>query len=356
MHILHTESSNGWGGQEIRILKESMGLRQRGHEIVFAVVRGGKLIDQARKEGFIVYEIDFRRSSAFSALRDLVSIIRRHQIEVVNTHSSLDAWFGGLAARISSCKVIRTRHLSTPVRGGLNAFLLYKCLADFIVTTSSEIIPKIAKQARLPLSKFQCIPTGVESFRVDMKEVQDFREKLGVKPDDILIGTVCVVRSWKGIQDLIGAARLLKHLPHLKWVIVGGGYLDNFRHLVDESVPVVFTGHLDKPFTALAALDIFTLLSTAHEGISQASLQAAFLQKPLVTTTIGGLPEVCIEGVTGLQVSPFSPDKTAEAVLRLASDAKLRAAYGSAARQLVDEKFTLKHTLDQMEQVYLRIS
>jgi glycosyltransferase involved in cell wall biosynthesis len=355
MPILHTESSNGWGGQEIRILKEAAGLRSRGHEIIFAVVRGGKLVDQARKAGFTVYEIDFRRSSAFSALRNLLHIIRKHKISIVNTHSSLDSWLGGIAGKIARCKVIRTRHLSTAVRGGLNAFLLYRCLADFIVTTSSGIIPKIAQLARMPISRFQCVPTGVEPFAVDAKKVQEFRDKLGVKENDILIGTVCVVRSWKGIQDLIEAARLLKGHPHLKWVVVGGGYLENFRHLVDDSTPLTFTGHLDDPYTALGALDIFTLLSTAHEGISQASLQAAYLKKPLITTTIGGLPEVCLDGVTGILVPPSSPEKVAEAVLHLASDPKLRQVYGNAASKLVEEKYTLQHTLDQMEQVFLRL-
>jgi glycosyltransferase involved in cell wall biosynthesis len=356
MKILHTESSNGWGGQEIRILKESMGLRSRGHEIVFAVVRGGKLADYARKEGFTVYEIEFRRSAAFSALKNLVQIIRKHQIEIVNTHSSLDSWIGGIAGKIKGCKVVRTRHLSTPVRGGLNALLLYRGLADFVVTTSSGIIPKLAEQARLPLARLQCIPTGVEPFETMEDEVKAFREKLGVKESDILIGTVCVVRSWKGIQDLIGAARLLKEHKNLKWVVVGGGYIENFKHLVDDSVPLTFTGHLDKPFPAMAALDIFTLLSTAHEGISQASLQAAFLQKPLITTTIGGLPEVCLDGVTGILVPPSSPEKIAEAVVRLASDAQLRQKYGKAARLLVEEKFTLNHTLDQMEKLFFSLT
>ncbi len=352
MPILHTESSNGWGGQEIRILKEAIGLRSRGHEIIFAVVRGGKLVDHARKAGFTVYEIEFKRSKAFGVLRELLAIIRKHKIGIINTHSSLDAWLGGIAGRLAHCKVIRTRHLSTAVRGGLNAFLLYRCLADFVVTTSSGIIPKIAELARLPISRFKCIPTGVEPFIVDSKKVQEFRERLGVKEGDILIGTVCVVRSWKGIQDMIEAARLLKGHPHLKWVVVGGGYLENFRPLVDASMPLVFTGHLDDPYTALAALDIFTLLSTAHEGISQASLQASYLKKPLITTTIGGLPEVCLDGVTGIQVPPSSPEKVAEAVLRLASDHELRIAYGAAASRLVEDRFTLTQTLDEMERVY----
>ncbi len=114
---------------------------------------------------------------------------------------------------------------------------------------------------------------------------------------------------------------------------------------------VTFTGHLDRPFAAIGALDIFALLSTAHEGISQASLQAAYLKKPLITTTVGGLPEVCLDNLTGIQVPPSSPEKVAEAVLRLATDQKLRESYGAAARQLVEDKFTLQHTLDQMEEV-----
>lgn len=352
MKILHTESSNGWGGQEIRILKEAIGLRKQGHEIFFAVVRGGKLASYARREGFTTYEIDFQRSSILSALRELLKILRLHAIEIINTHSSLDAWIGGIAARLRRCKVVRTRHLSTPVKGGLNALLLYRGLADFVVTTSSSIIPTLARQARLPLERLQCVATGVEPFTAHPEEAQAFRAKLGVKEGDILIGTVCVVRSWKGIQDLIAAARLLQQIPKIKWAIIGGGYLEHFRPLVDDSLPVVFTGHLENPFPAMSALDIFVLLSTAHEGISQASLQAAFLQKPLITTTVGGLPEVCLDQETGLQVPPSSPEKVAEAVLRLAESPQLREQYGAAARRLVEERFMLHHTLDQMEKVF----
>jgi len=351
MKILHTESSNGWGGQEIRILKESIGMRDRGHEVVFAVVRGGKLVEHARKHGFTVYELNFKRSYALPTIFHLIQIIRKHAIEVVNTHSSLDAWLAGIASRITGRKVIRTRHLSTPIRGGLNAALLYRGLADFVVTTSSGIIPTIAHQANIPLSRLQCVPTGVEPFEVDPEEARAFRQHHGIKETDILIGTVCVVRSWKGIQDLIGAATQLKHLPHLKWIVVGGGYIDNFRPLADPSVPLIFTGHLESPFAAIAALDIFTLLSTAHEGISQASLQAAFLGKPLITTTIGGLPEVCIDGETGIVVQPSSPKQVADAVVLLASDGGLRQKYGKAAKELVYKKFTFENTLNKMESI-----
>ncbi len=352
MKILYTESSNGWGGQEIRILKEALGLAEFGHEIVFAVQRGGKLSERAKQVGFLVYECDFEKRYAITLLLTLRKIIRSHNIQVVSTHSSLDAWLGGLAARWCGIKVVRTRHLSTSIRKGLNSLLLYKLLADSVVTTSSGIIPMICSQAKIPESRCVCVPTGVDPIEVSQEAVKSFRQSLGVKETDCLIGTVCVVRSWKGIKDLMQAADLLRHHPNLKWVVVGGGYIDQYKDFIDLKGILTFTGHLDNPYPAIAALDIFTLLSTANEGISQASLQAAYLKRPLITTSIGGLPEVCLDGKTGLVVPPFSPDKVADSVLKLANNPDIRTQFGEAAHELVKQKFTFKQTLDDMEKIY----
>ncbi len=356
MHILHTESSNGWGGQEIRILRESLGLKERGFEVSIAAVRGGKLVDYARKEGLQVFEIDFKRSHAMKALFQLCKIIRQNKIDVVNTHSSLDAWLGGVSGRLMGRPVVRTRHLSTEIRGGINARLLYNSLADFVVTTSSCIIPLIEAKAHLPHHRIECIPTGVEPFDVPSDDAEKFRLSLNVKPDDILIGSVCVVRSWKGIQDMIEAAKILRHDSRLKWVVVGGGYLENFKPLVDDGLPFIFTGHLDNPKAALAAFDIFTLLSTAHEGISQASLQAAHLKKPLITTTIGGLPEVCLDGITGFTLPPSSPQNVAQAVMKLANDPSLRKQMGEAAYRHVEQNYTFVKTLNNMSRIFETVS
>lgn len=354
MRILHTESSNGWGGQEIRILREMIGMRARGHELILAVVRGGKLAARARSEGFCVHEIDFVRKKAPLALLELLKIIRTHQIDLVNTHSSLDAWLGGIAARMKGCKLVRTRHLSTPIRSGLNSRLLYGKLADFVATTSSSIIPSIVSQAKIPTNRCACIPTGIDpsTLRVDPEEVRAFRKNLGLNESDFLIGTACMVRSWKGVQDLIRAADKLRQFH---FVIIGGGYLDPPRQLVRElhlEGVVHFLGHLEHPFPAIAALDVFALLSTGHEGISQALLQAAYLERPLLATRIGGSPEVCLDGQTGKLVAPSSPEEVAKAILQFAQDPALRLEMGRSARQLVENKFTMADTLDQMETAY----
>lgn len=356
MRILHTESSSGWGGQEIRILKESEGMRARGHEVILAVARGGGLIARAREKGFLVYELDFSKLQAPITLVKLLRIIKKHRIDIINTHSSLDAWIAGITGRISSRSLVRTRHLSTPTRAGLNSRLLYGKLADFVVTTSSAIIPEIQSKSNIAPELCRCIATGVNpnDLSISPEAASDFRKKYGIKDTDLLVGTVCFVRSWKGIQDFMHAAHQLKDHAHIKWIIVGGGYVDRYRGLAEELklTNLIFTGHLEPPYAAIAAMDVFALLSTANEGISQSSLQAAFLQKPLITTSIGGLPEVCINGETGLLVTTRCPTQVAEAVLTLDKYPHLRKTFGQNGRHLVESKFTFDHTLNQMEEVY----
>ncbi|MGL5263986.1 MAG: glycosyltransferase family 4 protein [Candidatus Rhabdochlamydia sp.] len=358
MKIVHTESSMGWGGQEMRILAEAEGMRQRGHEILFALSSGSELAKRAIQKGFVVHTFCFRWKALFFTVGKLLLLFKQEKVDLVNTHSSLDAWIAGISARLSKKPIVRTRHLSTSIRGGLNGFILYNKLADFVVTTSSLVLPLLEEKAGLKPSRMQCIATGVNPKITDtVQDTAVFRQQLGLRPSDILVGTACVLRSWKGIPDLLKAADLLRDHQHIKWILIGGGYLDRYLVMIREMglENVICIGHLESPYTAISSLDIFMLLSVAHEGISQATLQAAFLKRPLITTTVGGLPEVCIHEKTGFNVASCSPEAVAQAVLRMAEDPFLRQQLGENARMLVEEKYTITHTLDQMEAVYQKL-
>ncbi len=358
--IFHLEASPGWGGQEIRILREAQGMRQRGYRVIFAVMNGGRLAEEARKEGFVAYELNFQKGAWPYTLGRLVHLIRKEKVSLVNTHSSLDSWIGGLAARLCRVPIVRTRHLSTQNKGGLNSRLLYGKLADFVVTTCAAIVPEISQKSGKPLSCIKSVPTGVDPLRMEASEEEGkaFRRFLGVADTDFLIGTACFMRSWKGLGDFLDAALLLQATPGLKWVIIGGGHQETYRKRASElglGNSLHFTGHLSNPAAALRGLDAFALLSTAHEGVSQAILQAAYLKKPLIATHTGGLSEVCLDGRTGIQVPTFSPEKVADAALLLMKDKELCRIYGEKGRELVLSRFTLKKTIDEMEDVYRKV-
>jgi len=150
------------------------------------------------------------------------------------------------------------------------------------------------------------------------------------------------------------AAKNLENNKKIKFIIVGGGhqktYIEKAKSM--ELTNVIFTGHIENPIPSILAFDVFTLLSTAHEGVSQASLQAAFLQKPLITTPTGGLKEVCIDNQTGILVPIFSPNKIIEAILKLEKDKNLRDRYAQNAKKLASD-FSQENMIDKMSRVYM---
>lgn len=359
--ILHTEASGGLGGQELRILRESEGMRARGHQIIFAAKTNGGLSEAAAKAGFMVYELPWRKKSAPSDLWRLLQIMRRHQVDLVNTHSSWDAWLGGIAARIARRPILRTRHLSTAIRAGWNSRILYGKLADKVVTTCDATARVIQQQANIPASQCFSVPTGVDASKViaSPEEVCQFQCDHDLRPEHIVVGTACVLRSWKGAVHLIEAAHLLKEYPQLRILIVGNGPSWEWLHRRAAELAledrIIFTGHLANPYPAIASMDIFALLSTAHEGVSQAVLQAAYLSRPLITTRTGGLPEVCLDGETGFLCEANDSHSVAAAIEKLLLHPIMRQELGAQAKALVERSFTMQSTLDRMEETYRAI-
>ncbi len=356
--ILHTEASDGLGGQELRILREAEGMRARGHRIIFAVKERGGLAGAASQAGFIVYELPWRKRSSLGDLWQLLRLMRKHKVDIVNTHSSWDAWVGGIAGRLAGRRLVRTRHLSTAIRIGWNIRILYGKLADIVVTTCRETAETIRKQAHIPSSRCFSVPTGVDPTKVvaTKQEADQIRKTYGLTSDNFVVGTACVLRSWKGVTHLIEAVGLLRHYPQLRLLIVGDGPAWDCLHQrvaeLELQEKVLFTGHLTNPYPAMAAMDVFALLSTGHEGVSQAVLQAAYLGKPLITTTIGGLSEICLDQVTGHICNVVDSKSAAQAIEKMMQDSESCQAMGKQAKRLVEKSFTMEMTLDSMAGVY----
>lgn len=303
------------------------------------------IYERMQKAGFEVFPFTF----TWKNLWKLGYIIRSQQVQLINTHSSKDSWMGGVAARLFGCKVIRTRHLSTNVKKGLNSVILYRLLADAVVTTCAAT----ATTLQLQSGQKRClsIPTGVKPEKVSLQF--DARALFSIAEDDFVVGTLCVLRSWKGVQNLLSAASLCQDLP-IKWLIVGDGPMRETLEKQAASLKnVIFAGHMEPPYEALAAMDLFALLSLANEGVSQATLQAATLGKPLLTTAVGGLPEVCLHGVTGYVIR--SPEETAFYVKRLYKDRELRQKLGEAAKAHVAANFTFDQTVQRMLEIYKEV-
>jgi glycosyltransferase involved in cell wall biosynthesis len=172
-----------------------------------------------------------------------------------------------------------------------------------------------------------------------------------------LVGIIAVLRSWKGHEDFVDAARLvLKEIPDARFVIVGDGpRYQNIRDYIDRlglAGAVTMTGHRPDVAAVLAALDVFVLSSYGHEGVPQAVLQAMAMEVPVVATDVGSVSEVVRDGETGLLAPPRAPEALAAHIVSVVRRNELRRTLASSGRRLVEEQYRLETMLDRLDALY----
>jgi len=357
--ILHTESSLGWGGQEHRVLAEMRIMKDWGHRVLLAGDPRGELFRRASRAGLSAFPLKFGGTGNLRAWRNLRRLLRHEQVDILNTHSSLDSWVGFLAwlTMTGRPRLVRTRHLSTPVARSWPTRRLYLAPAA-VITTSQAISELLHQRLGVPRARLHTIPTGVSLADFTPRR-PDPRLAAGVGlPAGVLVfGTVSVLRSWKGHLYLLEALKyVLEKGQTSALIIVGEG---PYRPVIEEKIQEVglaehvrLVGHQENIPEWLALMDVFVLASYANEGVPQALLQALAMGKPVAATRTGGIPEVIVPGETGLLAPPRDSRALAENMSRLAHDEPLRAKLGQQGQQVVASRYSLERMADALEALY----
>ncbi|PWU25675.1 MAG: hypothetical protein C5B48_00145, partial [Candidatus Rokuibacteriota bacterium] len=262
--VLHTESSPGLGGQEIRTLHEAQWTAERGWRAIVACQPDRPLYSRAREAGVETVPIRMRSPWDVRALGRLVRVLSREQVSIVHTHSSVDAWVGGAAARIARVPVVRTRHVSIPIRAGWNP--VYTRLADRVIT-SGHAIRQMVVTAGVAPHRVVAIPAGVNLERFAFRPSSARRGAASA-----VVGSVAMFRGSKGHDHLIEAFRHVRTAcPRATLLLVGDGlrrqWVERLARDAGLEHAVVFTGFRHDVAALLASMDCFVLASTRTEGV-----------------------------------------------------------------------------------------
>jgi len=356
MHIVHTESSQGWGGQEIRILSESEGMRARGHRVTVIAPASARVHQEAMRRGIESADLPLARKS----LRGVVALRRwlaAHPVDVINTHSSTDSWIVAVACSTLRAPpaIVRTRHVSVPIAKNAATRWLYTGATRHIVTTGETLRRQLIEENRFPAERLTSVPTGIDARRFVPGDRAAARAATGLAADRTLIGIVATLRSWKGHRLLIEAFARLEG-ERLGLVIVGGGPQ---REAIEAQVAslglgdrVVLAGDQADVLPWLQSLDVFALPSYANEGVPQALVQAMLCGLACVTTDIGAIPEAARDGETAVVVPAQDAEALAQGIARLVADPALRQRLGQAAREHCMRQFGYEAMLDRMVAVF----
>ncbi len=351
--ILHTESSMGWGGQEIRTVQESLGMTDRGYRIIIAAPEKSIIFRRAKVAGIDTISAHFQKKNPVSVL-NLISLINRERPDIINTHSSSDSWATTIAAKLSRAKlkIIRTRHLSTPISRSYLSRLIYDILPDIIMTTGEEIRQRMIHDNKFNASKILSIPTGVDLKRFNPENV-----KPAFQVNGFSIGMIGVLRSWKGHRFFIEAVpEILSQIHDAIFYIVGDGpQYENIKNLIQGlslQDRVFMLGHREDIPEIIAAINVIVHPSYANEGVPQTILQAMAMGKPVVASDAGAIKEVIMDGQTGFLIQPRSSHEIASRVIETYKNPELRAKFGKEGKRFIERFYSMDRMLDHIERLY----
>lgn len=365
--VLHTEASTGWGGQEIRIISESVGMIERGHRVLLVCQPTSVIAKEASEQGIETIVMPIRGAFDIKGISRLQALYRDEKVDIVNTHSSKDSWCAGLAAKLSGdVKVIRTRHLSIPIKRNFESKLLYRTLPDAIVTTGEAIRKHIIERTDANPETVVSIPTGIDlkAFDPVTADRSSFRKDIGVDPEAPLIGTVGMLRVMKGHSYLLNAAaEVIREFPDARFAIIGDtAFESNIKEHLAQQIEqlgitgnIIMTGYRDDIPEIMAGLDVFVLASIRSEGVPQVITQAMAMKRPVIGTNVGSVYEQIIDNETGFLIEKANSAQIRDSILALLRNPDMAKEMGEKGRRLVEERFSLDTMLDKTEALYARL-
>ena len=356
LRILHTEASLGWGGQEIRVLTEARGVARLGHDVLLAAPPEARIFEAAAAYGVraVALPIGRKRPGGAWALRALLA---GGGFDVVNTHSSTDAWLAALACRTlgRAPPMVRTRHISAPVPANAATRWLYTRATERIVTTGERLREQVMRETAVDGARVVSVPTGIDLERFRPGDRAQARAALGLPAAAPIVGIVATLRSWKGHRHLLQAVAAMAR-NDVQTVIVGDGpqrqALEALAATLGLATRVRFAGNQADVVPWLQSFDVFALPSYANEGVPQALMQAMACALPVVTTPVGSIGEIVIDGDTGVLVPPEEPARLRAAIEALLHDARQRGALGLRAAARARERFGEERMVQQMVAVF----
>jgi glycosyltransferase involved in cell wall biosynthesis len=369
--------SNGGAQEYVRSLVERMDPQRYDVDVVS--LTDGPTIRRMTASGESVTVID--DASDDEATRRLVEHLRRRRTQVVHNHMYRAEIVGTRAAiRLGELGlprpyIVATVHSSrvrSPEDRELVAALTPRM--DRLIAVSRSIVAKIEREGRTG-APVDLIYNGVDLSRYDHTEACcTLPEEYGFPVGSPLVGIVARLEPEKGHATLLEAwPKVLARVPDARLLIVGEGSLretletqahnmvllgeacdgDHYvgtRH-ARPGAKVVFTGRRDDVPSVTAAMDV-AVLPSYREALGLAILEAMALGRPVVATNVGGIPEMVVDGVTGLLVPPHDPDALASAITRLLTDHPLADMVARAGHDLVHDRFCIDLMVDAIEAIY----
>ena len=361
MFSLHVDTARGWRGGQSQVLQTVIGLRAAGHRAVLVANPGGELFRRMR-EGHDLIPLAPASDIDLNAAWSLSRILKQLRPEVVHAHDSRAVAMGATALSIVAPEprppLVAARRAE--FRVAQNSFSRWKySQVDCFVATCAAIRDRLAADG-LPRDRIVVINDGVDVDLIARLRPANVHAEFFLPTHAPIVGNVAALVPHKGHQHLVDAAALVvREVPDARFVIVGDGdqRVPLERHIRERHLErhVFLAGFRADVLELTKGFDLFAM-SSLHEGMSVALVDAMAAGKAAVATRAGGMPEVMVDGETGYLVEPRDHQSMAARLVALLENPPLQRAMGDAATARARERFTVERMVAGTAALYERLA
>lgn len=369
MRVLHLIKATQIGGAERHLLILLTGLRRNNIDARLLVLIEpdnpmADLLAEATVRDIPVDTITIHSDADPSAVDQIRRYLQDFQPAILHTHLVHADTYGVLATRfLPAIKVISSRHNDDPFRSHLAiraaSYLLWRSIQGGIAI-SDHMRRFVIEVEGAPEEMIRTVRYGIEPQIPTATETEaaraTLRAELGLEADATLIGMACRLTEQKGITYALQAfAQIKEETRNTFLVIAGNGPL---RDELEEQARryglikrVIFLGWRDDVPQLLRGLDLF-LMPSLWEGFGLVLLEAMQARLPVIASAVSAIPEVVVDGETGLLIPPRDVDALLAALRQLLADEPLRAHMGTRAVERVQTAFAAERMTEETLVVY----
>lgn len=378
--VLYLHTTSEIGGSDVSLVRLVEGLDHDRYTAIVVLPSDGPLVPRLRAAGArveimpVLMKLTSRQGASYlarfvlnypRAIAALVRLIRREHVSLVHTNT-IHNLYGVIAARVAGVPHIWHFREIVWQSGVLRRveLAMARWWSDRIIVTSNAIAGMYGPERQWPVQLVR-VPNGVEPDRFTPGDGTRVRAELNVAPGQPLVGIVCRLDAWKGVDDFLEAAALVAVADHeAAFAVIGGpiigqeSYEDALRLRARElglGQRMRFSGWRYGPSEmpdVHRALDILVLASREPEPFGLVVLEAMATGKPVVATAHGGPLDIVQDGRTGDLVPPRDPAAMARAIVALLHDPDRCVRMGVRARERVLSHYTAEQYVAGVEAVY----
>ncbi|MBU1092068.1 glycosyltransferase family 4 protein [Patescibacteria group bacterium] len=355
-------------GAPRHLLSLVTGLDQREFS-VSVILPQGPLADELQKNRITTFLVPMRSRSDVAAVNAIRKLLTRYDPDIMHAHGQRAGLLARIAVKDLPIKVVYTEHtwtkefrLENPILhwAHIRSMRMLDRLTHKTIAVSKAVADFLIKTNITKPEKIQVIYNGIELI-TDKPHQSEFEllRKYHLDAKDVVIGTIGSLNIQKDTASLIKAMpRVIKRFPNAKLVIVGTGPLQkNLQRLATKlkiSDAVVFTGVINNVADILKTFSIFVLCSRS-EAFGISILEAMKAHVPIITTKVGGIPEIITSNRNGLLVNPCDPKQLASTIMKLLNDKKLQKKLAVGGYETL-QKFTTTTMVHETEKLYKNLS